>query len=85
MSDTRKRAGPKQAYDFDRGDRVRVCVRENGETGRIQANMDCDVLGFRSRPGPGHCSVVLDPPWDSQTRISLRPHEAEFEVLSTDE
>lgn len=70
-------------FGFERGDRVRVRVRENGTTGNIVAKFDADVRGFRSGVGPSSDHVCLDPPWDSIGGVSLRSYEAEFEVLDS--
>lgn len=71
-------------FDFEAGARVRVRVREHGTSGTIQAKFEAEVTGFREGVGPSSDHVCLDPPWNSISGVTLRPTEAEFEVLSDD-
>lgn len=72
-------------FGFEIGDRVLVRVREHGNSGNIKAKFEADVDDIREGVAGSSPTAVLNPPWDSIGGVSLRPYEAEFEVLDDDE
>ncbi|WP_254810699.1 hypothetical protein [Natronosalvus amylolyticus] len=72
-------------FDFETGDRVLVRVRENGTSGPIKAKFEATVTRIREGVMGSSPTAYFDPPWDSIGGVSLRPYEAEFEVIQDDE
>lgn len=72
-------------FDFSRGDRVVVRVRENGTSGDIRGKFEGTVEHFYTRPGPSSDQAVIEPPWQTMSDPMFAPYEAEFEVVDDDE
>lgn len=68
-------------FPFEPGDRVLVRVRENGTTGNIVAKCEAECSDIRNKPYPSSEVAVFDLPWGVMNTVSLRPYEAEFEVV----
>jgi len=81
MSDSENQASGTSQFDFKEGDTVRVRVRKNGTSGKIVAKFDAEVKRIKDRGPMMGEKVDLDPPWDSLTPVSLKPYDAEFEVI----
>lgn len=81
-SEPAERDGRDDAFPFDEGDTVLVRVRENGETGNIVAKFTAECAEIPSRPRLLPTIARFEVPWGMCTSpITLRPHEAEYEVV----
>jgi hypothetical protein len=67
-------------FDFSEGNTVIARVREHRNSGTIQAKIRATVEEIQT-DSLGGDTVRLDPPWESVTGITLKSHEAEFEVI----
>lgn len=65
-------------FPFDEGDKVLVRVRERGT---IVAKFEAECSRIRDRDDLTSPSARLDMPWGTMNSVTLRPYEAEFEVL----
>lgn len=73
--------GDNNEFGFDEGDRVLVRVRENGNTGNIVAKFQAECTKIRNKP-IGSPTARLELPFGTLGSVSLRPYEAEFEVMA---
>lgn len=68
-------------FPFEAGDTVLVRVRENGTRGNIVAKFEAECIDFNTGLGPGSPKARFDLPFGAFNQVSLRPYEAEFEVV----
>lgn len=70
-------------FDCEVDDTVVVRIRENGDTGEIEAKFVGTVVEFRDRHELLSDQVVVEPPWAGRTMgLTLGASDAEFEVVS---
>lgn len=58
-----------------------VRVRENGTTGTIVAKFTAECAKIRDSPAPTSKVARFTFDWGVSNSVSLRPYEAEFEVV----
>jgi len=76
MSDTAH-----EEFPFEPGDRVLVRVRENGTSGTIDAKFEAECSRIEGEAGPLSTRARFDLPWGLMNSVTLRPYDAEFEVI----
>lgn len=70
-----------QEFPFEEGDQVLVRVREHGSSGTIVAKFEAECGDIDDdRPLAG-AVARFDFDWGLMNRVTLRAHEAEFEVI----
>lgn len=72
-------------FPFEEDDEVLVRVRENGTSGTIEAKFEATCENIREEGIGLSPSARLSLDWGLMNSVTLRPYEAEFEVLSDDE
>jgi hypothetical protein len=70
-----------QGFDFEEGDRVLIRVREHGTRGNIVAKFEAECSIIREMRGPASPQARFNLDWGAMNSVTLRPTEAEFEVL----
>ena len=79
MTDTQSEAND---FPFGEGDTVLVRVRENGTRGNIVAKFEADCRHIRDDGGLGGSPRArFELPFGIMSSVTLRPYEAEFEVV----
>ena len=66
-------------FDFEEGDVVLVRARENGTSGNIVAKFEAECKRIDERMG--RPVARFDMPFGTMNSVSIRPYEAEFEVV----
>jgi len=72
---------PMKEFPFEEGDEVLVRVRENGDTGNIVAKFEARCKRIQSPHDTVSKVARLSLPWGRMNSVTLRPYEAEFEIL----
>lgn len=67
-------------FDFEKGDRVQVRVRENGNDGRVVAKFEAECTRIRDYDKRQANVAELETDWH-QWVFKFRPWDAEFEVI----
>lgn len=68
-------------FPFGEGDQVLVRVRENGDSGNIEAKFSGKCSSIRDKSSPGSATARIDLPFGTMNSVTLRAYEAEFEVV----
>lgn len=68
-------------FDFSEGDTLLVRVREHGDSGNIIAKFEAECRKIQGGRGFGSPKARLDLPFGDMNTVSLRPYEAEFEMI----
>ena len=69
-------------FPFGEGDKVRVRVRENGTSGNIVAKFEATCTEIDDGRGVGTTeSARFTMPFGVMNSVTVRPYEAEFEVI----
>lgn len=72
-------------FPFGEGDDVLVRVRENGTSGNIVAKFEGEYVGFSDAGVVGSKQARFDLPFGVMNSVTIRPYEAEFEVVGDGE
>lgn len=72
-------------FSFEKGDTVLVRARENGDTGQIQAKFTAECADISGGAAGGTPVARFPMPFGTMNSVSIRPYEAEFEVLEDGE
>jgi len=69
-------------FPFEVGDKVRVKVREHGTSGNIIAKFEAECSRIEESTGITSPRARFDLPFGTMNSVTLRAHEAEFEVMA---
>lgn len=69
-------------FPFEEGDEVLVRVRENGDSGNIEAKFTGECSSIRDESSPGSATARIALPWGTMNSVTLRAYEADFEVVA---